>query len=86
MEYFLQETDFLYISLCWASFILHSYIEIENSSQAALETETDEARSKDLKMQVTANKEIISLENSTTNLHLARDKQIRRKTWKHENR
>ena len=34
-------------------------------------------------MQVTANKEIISIEMSTTNLDLARDRQIRRKTWKH---
>ena len=31
-----------------------------------LEAETDEARSKDLKMQVTANKEIISIEKSIT--------------------
>ena len=38
-----------------------------------LEAEADEARSKDLKMQVTANKEIISIEKSTTNLDLARD-------------
>ena len=37
-------------------------------------------------MQVTANKEIISIEMSTTNLDLARDRQIRRKTWKHYNR
>ena len=45
-----------------------------------LEAETDEARSKDLKMQVTANKEIIIIEMSTTNLELARDRQIKRKT------
>ena len=55
----------------------------KESSQGTLEAETDEARSKDLKMQVTANKEIISIEMSTTNLDLARDRQIRRKTWKH---
>ena len=58
----------------------------KESSQGTLEAETDEARSKDLKMQVTANKEIISIEMSTTNLDLARDRQIRRKTWKHYNR
>ena len=40
----------------------------KESSQGTLdlEAETDEARSKDLKMQVTANKEIISIEMSTT--------------------
>ena len=37
-------------------------------------------------MRVTANKEIISIEISTTNLDLARDRQIRRKTWTHYNR
>ena len=37
-------------------------------------------------MQVTAIKEIINIEKSTTNLVLARDQQIRRKTWKHNNR
>ena len=58
----------------------------KESSQGTLEAETDEARSKDLKMQVTAKKEIISIEMSTTNLDLARDRQIRRKTWKHYNR
>ena len=36
-----------------------------------LEAETDEAISKDLKMQVTVNKEINSIEKSTTNLDLA---------------
>ena len=56
----------------------------KESSQTTLEAETDEVRSKDLNMQVTANKEIISIEKSTTNLDLARDRQIRRKTWKHK--
>ena len=45
-----------------------------------LEAETDEARSKDLKMQVTENNEISSIDKSTTNLDLARDRQIRQKT------
>ena len=52
----------------------------KESSQGTLEAETDEARSKDLMMQVTANKEIIFIEMSTTNLGLARDRQIKRKT------
>ena len=34
-------------------------------------------------MQVTENNEISSIEMSTTNLDLARDRQIRRETWKH---
>ena len=58
----------------------------KESSQTTLEAETDEARSKDLKMHVTEKNEISSKEKSTTNLHLARDRQIRRKTWKHYNR
>ena len=41
-----------------------------------LEAEADEARSKDFKMQVTANKEIISIGKSTTNLDLARDSSV----------
>ena len=45
-----------------------------------LEAETDEARSKDLKMHVTENIEISGIEKPTTNLDLARDRQIRRKT------
>ena len=45
-----------------------------------LEAETNEARCKDLKMQVTENNEIRSIEKLTTNLDLARDRQIRRKT------
>ena len=36
-----------------------------------LEAETEEARSKDLKMQVTEKNEISSIEKSTTNLDLA---------------
>ena len=48
-----------------------------------LEAEADETRSKDQKMQVTENNEISSIEKSTTNLDLAPDRQIRRKTWKH---
>ena len=58
----------------------------KESSQTTLEAETDEARSKDLKMHVTENNEISSKEKSTTNLDLSRDRQIRRKTWKHYNR
>ena len=58
----------------------------KESSQTTLEAETDEARSKDLKMHVTENNEISSKEKSTTNLDLARDRQIRRKTCKHYNR
>ena len=52
----------------------------KESSQTTLEAETDEARSKDLKMHVTENNEISSKEKSTTNLDLSRDRQIRRKT------
>ena len=37
-------------------------------------------------MQVIANKEIIIIEMSNTNLDLARDWRIKRKTWKHYNR
>ena len=55
----------------------------KESSQATLEAETEEARSKDLKMQVTENNEITSIEKSATNLDIARDRQIRRKTRKH---
>ena len=45
----------------------------KESSQTTLEAETDEARSKDRKMQVTVNKEKNSIGKSTTNLDLARD-------------
>ena len=86
MEYFLHETDFLYMSLSWAASYYSAIYRNKEGSQGTLEAETDEARSKDLKMQVTANKEIISIEMFTTNLDLARDRQIRRKTWKHYNR
>ena len=58
----------------------------KESSQTTLEAETDEARSKDLKVHVTENNEISNKEKSTTNLDLARDRQKRRKTWKHYNR
>ena len=51
----------------------------KEKSQGTLEAETDEARSKDLKMHVTENNEISSKGKSTTNLDLARDRQIRRK-------
>ena len=44
-----------------------------------LEAETDGARLKDLKRQMTVNKEIYSIKKSTTNLDLAWDRQIRRK-------
>ena len=73
MEYFLQETDF-FKCLCLERVLYYSAIyRNKESSQATLEAETDEARSKDLKMQVTANKEIIRIEKSTTNLDLARE-------------
>ena len=64
---------------------LNSRKEYRNkeSSQTTLEAETDEARSKDLKMQVTKYNEISSIEKSLTNLDLARDRQKRRKTRKH---
>ena len=48
----------------------------KESSQTTLEAEADEARSKDFKMQVTANKEIISIGKSITNLDLARDSSV----------
>ena len=64
---------------------LNSRNEYRNkeSSQTTVEAETDEARSKDLKMQVTEYNEISSIEKSVTNLDLAPDQQIRRKTRKH---
>ena len=73
---------FVHVCLCLERALYYSAILYRNkeSSQGTLEAETDEARSKDLKMQVTAYKEIISIEMSTTNLDLARDRQIRRKT------
>ena len=40
----------------------------QENSQTTLEAETDEARSKGLKMQVTENKEISSIEKSTLNI------------------
>ena len=46
----------------------------KESSQTTLEAETDEVRSKDLKMHVTENNEISSKEKSTTNLDLPRDR------------
>ena len=49
---------------------------IKESSHKTLEAEADEARSKDFKMQVNANKEIISVGKSTTNLDLARDSSV----------
>ena len=48
----------------------------KESSQTTLEAEADETRSKDFKMQVTANKEIISIGKSTTNLDLAQDSSV----------
>ena len=45
----------------------------KESSQTMLEAETDAARSKDLKMQVTVSKEINSIEKSSTTLDLAQD-------------
>ena len=57
---------------------LNSRKEYRNkeSSQTTLEAETDEARSKDLKMKVTKYNEISSIEKSLTNLDLARDREI----------
>ena len=48
----------------------------EESSQTKLEAKTAGDRSKDRKIQMTVNKEIYSIEKSTTNLDLARDRQI----------
>ena len=55
----------------------------KESSQKTAEAETDEGRFKDLKMQVTKNNEISSIEKSATNLDIARDRQIKWKTRKH---
>ena len=54
----------------------------KESSQTTLEAETDEVRSKDLKMHVTENNEISSKEKSTTNLDLARDRKKKTKDVK----
>ena len=54
----------------------------EESSQTKLEAETDGARSKDRKIQMTVNNEINSIEKSTTNLDLALNWQIRQNIWK----
>ena len=51
--------------------------EYRNKESSQTTLETDEARSKDLKMQVTENNEISSIEKSNTNLDLARDQQIK---------
>ena len=51
--------------------------EYRNKESSQTTLETDEARSKDLKMQVTENNEISSIEKSKTNLDLARDQQIK---------
>ena len=63
---------------------LKDIIEYRNkeSSQTTLEAEIYEARFNDLKMQVTATKEINSIEKPTTNLNLARDRQRRTKDVK----
>ena len=55
----------------------------KESSQKTAEAETDEGRFKDLKMQVTKNNEITSIEKLATNLDIARDRQIKWKTRKH---
>ena len=55
----------------------------KESSQKTAEAETDEGRFKDLKMQVTKNNEISSIEKLATNLDIARDRQIKWKTRKH---
>ena len=49
---------------------------IKESSHRTLEAEADEARSKDFKIQVNANEEIIRVGKSTTNLDLARDSSV----------
>ena len=59
---------------------LSSQDKNKENSQTTLEAETSKASSKDLKMQVTVNKDINSIEKLTPNLSLARDQQIRRKT------
>ena len=65
---FYSSLPLLYLSLCYRN---------KGSSQTPIEAETDVARSKDRKMQMTVNNEIKSIEKSITNLDLARDKQIR---------
>ena len=73
--------DGFFVHVCLERALYYSAIyRNKESSQGTLEAETDEAGSKDLKMQVTANKEIIIIEMSTTNLDLARDRQRKRKT------
>ena len=64
---------------------LNSRNEYRNKerSQTTVEAETDEARSKDVKMQVTEDNEISSIEKSATNLDIARDRQIKWKVRKH---
>ena len=64
---------------------LNSRNEYRNkeSNQKTAEAETDEARSKDLKMQVTEDNEISSIEMSATNIEVARDREIKWKTRKH---
>ena len=56
------------------TFLIFSHFEYRNSerSQTTLEAETDEARSRDLKMHVTVNKEINSIEKPNTNLKSSR--------------
>ena len=84
--YCLSASPSLHLSLLLSSHLLSSFSlslslslslsEYRNkeSSQTTLEAETDEAKSKDLKMQVTENKEISRIEKSTTtNLDLAQD-------------
>ena len=74
---------FIFISLSLFRFILLSLCyRNKGSSQTPIEVETDGARSKDRKIQMTVNKEINSIEKPTTNLDLARDRQIRRKIFK----
>ena len=65
---FYSSLPLLYLSLCYRN---------KESSQSPIEAETDGARSKDRKMQMTVNNEIKSIEKSITNPDLARDKQIR---------
>ena len=82
LTFFLYYYTFhFYLSLFHFILLSLSYRNKE-SNQTLIEAETDGARSKDRKMQMTVNKEINSIEKPTTNLDLARDRQIRRQIFK----
>ena len=71
--FYLSLFCFILLSLCYRN---------KESSQTPIEVETDGARSKDRKIQMTVNNEINSIEKSITNLDPARDQQIRQHLFK----